>query len=171
MPVPDPVSSSSATDVAELYAALAERLQRIVRSEVRAPEVVIEDACQVAWSRFVRHCDRVNHEAALAWLARTAVREACRLARRDARELSLDLELQTAGDGLGATVMPGPEQLVEQRDRLAALSGLPERQRRLLWLQAIGLGYAEIASYTGDSPRTIDRQLVRARRRVRALAG
>src|SRR5204863_198167 len=61
-----------------LYRQLAPRLERIVRLDVRAPDVVIEDACQVAWSRLVHHCRRVRRETALPWLATTAVREAVR---------------------------------------------------------------------------------------------
>ena len=83
-------SSDPVLDVDELYRALAGRLERIVRFDVRAPEPVVEDACQFAWSRLVDHCDRVRRETALSWLATTAVREAVRLIRRQARELSLD---------------------------------------------------------------------------------
>ena len=46
---------------------------------------------------------------------------------------------------------------------------LPERQRRLIALQAIGCSYAELAALTGDTPRTVDRQLARAKRRLDPL--
>jgi DNA-directed RNA polymerase specialized sigma24 family protein len=46
---------------------------------------------------------------------------------------------------------------------------LPERQRRLIVLQALGCSYAELATLTGDTPRTVDRQLARAKRRLDAL--
>src|SRR5690349_8095129 len=48
------------------------------------------------------------------------------------------------------------------RDALDALRG---RQRRMLGLQAAGHTYDEIVAATGDSWRTVDRQLVRARKR------
>src|SRR5437588_11822956 len=76
-------------DVAELYARLARRLEHIVRLDVRAPDVVIEDACQFAWSRLLHHRDRVQHDTVTSWLARTAVHEALKLLRLDRRELSL----------------------------------------------------------------------------------
>jgi RNA polymerase sigma factor (sigma-70 family) len=178
-------------DLGELFLALSPRLERIVRLDVRAPDAVIEDACQFAWSRLLHHRDRVGRDAALSWLAKTAVHEAIKLVRRDQRELSLDGggdgrgerrgEGRGEGTGEGAGerrgqplfqgLAPGPQEHLEQRERLDALAGLPERQRRALWLHALGLSYAEIGLQTGDSPRTVERQLLRARRTVRGLAG
>jgi DNA-binding CsgD family transcriptional regulator len=43
------------------------------------------------------------------------------------------------------------------------------RQQRLVWLQAAGLSYVEMAAYTGDSVRTVERQVLRAAERVRQL--
>ena len=146
-----------AGDVGELYGSLAGRLQQIVRLDVRAPDAVIEDACQVAWFRLLRHSHRVHRETVLAWLATTAAREALRLLRRDCRELSLDAELEH--DGRQGT----PHELVERRERLREVERLPERQQRVVWLHAIGLSYAEIALTEGCTRRTVDRQLLRAR--------
>ncbi|MBV8956985.1 MAG: sigma-70 region 4 domain-containing protein, partial [Solirubrobacterales bacterium] len=39
-------------------------------------------------------------------------------------------------------------------------------QQRILWLHALGLTYAEIADYEGCTLRTVERQLLRARRRI-----
>src|SRR5690242_18176924 len=83
--VPDAVG-----DVGELYGLLARRLEQIVRLDVRAPDVVIEDACQVAWSRLLHHRHRVHRETVMSWLIRTAVHEAFKLLRRARRELSLE---------------------------------------------------------------------------------
>ena len=94
-------------DVGELYGLLAGRLEQIVRLDVRAPEVVIEDACQFAWSRLLHHRDRVHRETVLSWLARTAVHEAFKLSRRDRREASLD-DTPAAGLESGATPAAGP---------------------------------------------------------------
>lgn len=167
-------------DLGALYLALAPRLERIVRLDVRAPDAVIEDACQFAWSRLLYHRDRVSHDSALSWLAKTAVHEAVKLLRRDQRELSLDCECEGERDGgreveapgrpLFGGFAPGPEEHFEQREQLDALAGLPERQQRALWLHALGLSYAEIGLQTGDSSRTVERQLLRARRTVRGLA-
>src|SRR5437763_8137830 len=107
-------------DVAELYRQLAGRLEHIVRLDVRAPDVVIEDACQFAWSRLLQHRHRVHHETAMSWLARTAVHEAFKLVRRDRRELSLE----AFGEGAAAPApapSPGPYDLIEAVERLDGL--------------------------------------------------
>jgi hypothetical protein len=57
--------TEAAGDVGDLYRALAPRLEQIVRLDVRAPDPVIEDACQFAWSRLVYHSHRVRRETAL----------------------------------------------------------------------------------------------------------
>ena len=157
-------------DLAKLSRDLAGRLEQIERMDVRAPEPVIEDACQFAWSRLVHHADRVRRETALSWLAKTAVREACRLARRDDRELSLDATLEYSGDRMLRTAAPGPDELVESWERLTYIRCLPERQQRLLWLHALGLTYTEMAAHTGCTRRTVERQLLRAKRSMRTLA-
>jgi RNA polymerase sigma factor (sigma-70 family) len=162
------------TGVDELYRTLASRLERLVRSDVRAPDVVIEDACQFAWSRLVVHRDRVAREAVLSWLVKTAVHEALKLIGRSGRYVSLDAVLAQSGDDALTRVddaltrvAPSPDELFEQRERLAALGALPERQQRLVWLHALGLSYTEMASHTGCSARTVERQLLRAKRRMR----
>jgi RNA polymerase sigma factor (sigma-70 family) len=156
-----------AGDVGELYVLLAARLERIVRLDVHAPDVVIEDACQFAWSRLLHHRDRVHRETVMSWLARTAVHEALKLLRRDRRELSLDADREDDRAAPGPGSPTTPYELVEHRERLAVVRRLPERQQRVLWLHALGLSYVEIAAYEGCTPRTVERQLLRARQRVR----
>jgi RNA polymerase sigma factor (sigma-70 family) len=153
-------------DVGELYVALARRLEQIVRSDVCAPDVVIEDACQFAWSRLVHHRHRVRRETVMSWLARTAVHEAFKLVRRDGRELPLE----AVADASAARTL-SLHQLIERRERLDELRGLPERQQRIVWLHALGFSYAEIACREGCTTRTVDRQLLRARRRLRDADG
>ena len=157
-----------ALDVAELYPALARRLEQIVRLDVQAPEAVIEDACQFAWTCLINHAGCVKRDAALSWLATTAVREAVRMARRERRELSLD----AAGEvGIPCvTRAPGPDELAECGARLDLIRWLPERQQRILWLHALGFSYREIAHHTDCTTRTVERQLLRAKRTVRTLA-
>lgn len=156
-------------EIGELFATLSKPLERIVRFGVCAPGPVIEDACQIAWSRLIHHRERVHRETALAWLVKTAVREACKLNLRDHRERSLDLGIdgqhnEASHGGLGASVL----ELLEQRERLDAVRSLPYRQQRLLWLQVLGLSYDEIALHERCSTRTVRRQLLRARSSLRA---
>ncbi len=156
--------------VEPLYRAAANRLERIVGVDVNAPHAVIEDACAIAWSRLVLHSARVRREGAFGWLVATAVREAWRLSRRESRELSLETLLDEVGDADLRPVVPGADETVAQRERIGLLARLPARQRRILWLHAAGLSYVEMAEASGCTTRTVGREMVRARREVRALA-
>jgi len=157
-------------DVGQLYDSLADRLERIVRLDVRASDAVIEDACQFAWCRLLQHGHRVHRETVIAWLARTAVHEAFKLVRRDRRELSLDIALDDGKEPAWATAPATPEQLLDYRERIAELRRLPERQQRIVWLHAFGLNYVEVATHEGCTRRTVDRQLLRARAALRDQA-
>jgi RNA polymerase sigma factor (sigma-70 family) len=155
-------------DVGELFADRAGQVRRLVRHEVGAPDTVIDDACQVAWIRLVRHRDRVARDTVVAWLVRTAMREAFKLLEREHLELSLDDLLERQAD-LGQSVRgPSPDELVGQRARLDALRSLSERQRQLVWLQGAGLSYVEMADETGTTRRAVERQLMRARHTLAA---
>jgi RNA polymerase sigma factor (sigma-70 family) len=162
------VPTADGIDVEALYGLLGRRLEAIVARRVSAPAEVIEDACQVAWIRLVRHRRAVLPDAAPSWLVTTAVREALLALRRQRRE-------RRAGEGREAPeacggAAPGPDELAEARLRIARIRELPERQQRLVWLHGLGYRYAEIGRQTGDSPRTVERQLKRARSRLRTLA-
>jgi RNA polymerase sigma factor (sigma-70 family) len=159
-------------DVAQLYVEEAGRVRRIVHMSVAAPSAVIEDACQVAWTRLVIHRARLRRESARAWLVRVAIREVFKAIARERRERSLEALLEHGGRAApGDAADPGMalptpaliEDLIEQKNRLESIQALPERQRRLLWLQGLGLSYREMAGETGMTRRTVERQLIRAR--------
>ncbi len=164
-----PSPSTAAPELGEAYRRLARRLEQNVRLNVATSDTVVEEACQIAWGRLLHARQKVRAESTLSWLTKTAVREALRLHLRERRQLSLDAALDDVGEPPLRPV-PGPEALVERRERLSAIGALPERQQRVLWLQALGLSHSEIAQQTGDSARTVERQLVRARRALRAVA-
>ena len=155
-------------EVEALYECSAGLVQGHVRSGVSAPEVVIEDACQVAWTRLLDHGHRVRRDHAVAWLVTTAVHEAFKLTRRSARELSLE-RMDEIGDLHARQTARAADEVVESRLRLELLDALPERQQRLLWLQGVGFDYREMASRTGDTERTVERQLAKARGRLRRI--
>jgi RNA polymerase sigma factor (sigma-70 family) len=158
-------------EVAELYCSVSKRLEEIVRIDVRrATDPLVEDACQFAWDRLVRNRARIRRETALAWLARTAIREARRLRGREERFLSLDAEFELAGDAVVAGEVPPVDEVTERRERIRAVGQLPERQQRVIWLHAVGLDYVEMAAQTGCTTRTVERQLERARRTLRQAA-
>jgi RNA polymerase sigma factor (sigma-70 family) len=165
--VSDQHTAPELEDVDRLYRRLAGRLEQIVRGDVHAPDPVIEDACQVAWGRLLDHSDRIRRETALPWLVATAVHEAFRLVRRSRRELSLEAAVEAAGELALARRDPGPCELLEHHERIGELAGLPARQQRLIWLQALGLSYAEMAAHERCTKRTIERQLYRARETLR----
>jgi RNA polymerase sigma-70 factor, ECF subfamily len=162
--------SGGIAEIGELYAHRAGQVHRLVRHEVRAPEPMIEDACQVAWIRLVGHRERVQRDAAVAWLVTTARHEAFRQIRRASRELPLEALVDDNCELGDAASAPSPEEIVEGRMRLQLLRSLPERQRRLVWLQGLGLTYAEMADLTDMTPRTVERQLIRARHKLAVAA-
>jgi RNA polymerase sigma factor (sigma-70 family) len=158
-------------DVAELYASLSARLERIVGTDVHAPTPVIEDACQFAWDRLWLHRAQIRRETALSWLVTTAVHEALRLLRVQAGSLSLEHEIEALGDGAVPAHAPPAADLFELRTRLDGIRSLSRRQQLLLWLHGLGFSYAEIAVRTGSSTRTVERQLLRGKRKLRSMAG
>lgn len=157
---------ATSPSLADLYAELGPQLERIVNANVRASSGLLEEACQTAWTWLVAERDSLTPGTELGWLATTATREALRLVRRQRRELSLEQEQDDEGELLELVFEPGPERVVEMRERLAEVRQLPPRQQRLVMLQGFGYRYSEISAVTGDSCRTIDRQLVRARRKL-----
>jgi RNA polymerase sigma factor (sigma-70 family) len=158
-------------EVGVLYARSAKEVRGHVRSGVAAPDAVIEDACQFAWSRLLDHHDRVSHDRAVAWLVTTAVREAFKLTRRASRELSLEALMEETGELQISRTAPSALEALERRLRLEVLDALPERRRRLLWLQGLGFDYREMATRTGATVRTVERELAKARGRLNRTDG
>jgi RNA polymerase sigma factor (sigma-70 family) len=154
-------------EVERAYRSYAARLQRIVALGVRAPDAVVEDACQAAWSRLVDHRHKVGADGVLAWVAKTAVRDAQRSVCTDGRTCSIDaVGASDAVCGVPAwpaLQAPALEDRIEYRQRLGALAALPVRQQRLLWLSGLGFSYSEMAAREGCTLRTVQRQLLRGR--------
>jgi RNA polymerase sigma factor (sigma-70 family) len=156
--------------IADLYRHEAARVQRIVSRRVRAPEAVIEDACQTAWLRLCAHEDvALDARCAVKWLVITAMRESWRRTT-GSREIPVGGWLPEGGEHElpePAVDVPDPCEVAIDRDqwreRLAALT---DRERELLALQASGLTYAEIAARLHITVRTVERHLVRGRRKL-----
>jgi len=155
------------TDLEELYASLSPRLESIVRMDVRAPRAVIEDACQLAWGQLARHRDRVEHDSALSWLAKTAIHEALWLLRRQRRWDSLEGTIERYGEGALREFAPGADEVFELRARLDEMGSLTRRQQQMMWLHGLGYNYEEIADAMACTLRTVERQLLRAKRKMR----
>ena len=157
-------------DLSELYASLSPRLERIVRMDVRAPRSVIEDACQVAWGQLVRYRYSVQRDNALSWLVTTAIHEAFGLLRRQNRFYSLEDAVERQGDVALLDTAPAADEIFELRERLEGIEALSQRQQQMLWLHGLGYTYQEIAATTGCTKRTVERQLLRAKRKMRSVA-
>lgn len=93
---------------------------------------------------------------------------------RDPRRLGAEPR-QTAASvedvELDAPAPGGVEEAAEAREALGLIAQLPERQQRIAALAVTGLSREEIAEVTGDTLRTVDRQLYRARAKLRDLRG
>jgi RNA polymerase sigma factor (sigma-70 family) len=156
-------------EVAELYARSAGLVRGQVCSEVTASEAVIDDACQFAWIRLLHHHHRVGRDRAVSWLITTALHEVFKLVRRDGHDLSLEELIEDTGDLRINRTAPPPAETVGARLRLELLRELPERQERLIWLQGLGFNYPEMATEADMTVRTVERQLMKARRTLQLL--
>jgi RNA polymerase sigma factor (sigma-70 family) len=157
-------------DEGELYRALSARVLRLVDRQVRTSPENVEDACHFAWVAFLRHTDDLHRDSALAWLTTTAVHEAYKLIGREKRAASLDQALESGLDPPARATSNEPLDRAHQHEQLGLVRQLPERQQRIVLLQAAGLSHAEIAATTGDTERTVQRQLYRARSTLAVLA-
>src|SRR4051794_29223295 len=157
------VMSSRHDDIAAFFAANAIVLERTVARHVVAGAAVIEDACSIAWTKLLRRPDIRLGSDGFWWLYRVAVREVWRLTTEARRDRTFDADavggLVARRDDVAATA--------ERRQTLRALDELPDRQARVLFLHGCGFTYQEIARMTGATYRTVDRQLRRARERLR----
>ena len=152
-----------------IYPQLAPQLEKVVVSNLSLSDAVLEEACQVAWGQLALRRSTVAPGHELPWLATTAMRVALRLLRSARDDVSLDDEEEHDHLVEIGAVDPGPESRLEARARLAAVQQLPVRQRRMVLMHGFGYGYEEIAERTGDSRRTVERQLSRARQHLRLV--
>jgi DNA-directed RNA polymerase specialized sigma24 family protein len=117
-----------------------------------------DEACSFAWAQLLWH--QPERPSVAGWLWRVAVREVWRLEGVERAQQALYVHGSEASDPIEARR--------GWLEALDALRSLRPRQRRLLGLRAGGRDYHEISAATGDSCRTVDRQLVRARKLLAA---
>jgi RNA polymerase sigma factor (sigma-70 family) len=155
--------------VEQLYGELQPQLARILAANLHAPGWLVDDACQMAWGQLLVRGDRVPAGAELGWLSTAATRIALRLLRQERARAARRVDGEPWAIG---QVADDPEGKLELGEVLSAVRRLPERQARLVVMCGLGYGYAEMATATGQSSRTVKRQLSRARARLRlAVAG
>ena len=146
---------------ARLFEQHGGQLRAVVAQHVRTSAANVEDACGFAWLQLVRH--RPLKRTAFAWLCTTAIREATKLHRKTSRLVDLDEVVDAAIDA-----RHGPDDRLELIAAGEQIRGarLRPREERLLGLRVAGYSRKQMAALTGDSHRTIDRQLVRAQRKL-----
>jgi RNA polymerase sigma factor (sigma-70 family) len=151
-------------DLDVIYSRHADDLRRIVRSNLRVSDDVLDDACQFAWSTLLVARHKLAPGVELRWLVTTATREALRLmrVRRGEMPCAEPIVSEASGDSTVESVV--------LRGRLAEVKRLSHRQQQIIWLHGLGYEYREISAATGATPRTIERQLMKARRKLKACA-
>ena len=163
-------------DETELYRRHARDLLARTRRAVKAPEALIEDACQLAWTQFLRYQPEPR-ENVVAWLTVVARHEAYRLVREYKSALpassitAIDEDGKTTGFDPDLAVGPDRDPLLEHdaREALAALAKLKPAQRAALALKVAGFRYKEIQSLCGGKTYTwVNRHITEGRAALRA---
>jgi RNA polymerase sigma factor (sigma-70 family) len=140
------------------------RLLNAVRTRVAADDTIIQDACTFAWMTVWRRVDvDLDAPTLFGYLYVTAVREAWRLAREQTASL-IDVSEIDAPSNERASA-----DVISDRDAIALIGQLPERQAQVITLAALGYSREEMATILGWTVRTVDRQLGRARDTLRKL--
>jgi RNA polymerase sigma factor (sigma-70 family) len=161
--------------IATFFAAHAPRLHTTVRAAARAPEPVIEDACQAAWTILLRRRDITLDERGLSWLATVAIHEAWRSAS-NARETPVG-GFQTAMPGDGELPEPAHPDTpnaedralarIQHTERMSAVATLKPREREALYLYGLGYSYHEIGQLTNSSYTAVNRRITEGRAALR----
>jgi len=154
--------------IAGVYSRESGRLLAGVAAELAAGRGLAEDACQTAWLALLVRDDVALDARGVAWLRAVALTAGARAAW--GRDLAAQPVVDREADRAAGEADPVQRilQLEELGERRTELMALPPRQRGLLALQGLGFSYEETAALTGDSPRTVQRQLLRGRERLRA---
>lgn len=149
-------------DIAAFYTRKAAELQRAIRRAMCGPDVRVEDACSYAWCQLLSHDEVSLDDRGFRWLYVVALHEGYRLGDRARREAMIDSIERLAGPEAGDRLA--------HRERVDLVRALPARKRELVLLHAAGFTYPEIARLTGNSLRTVERQLLRGKRALRSAA-
>jgi DNA-directed RNA polymerase specialized sigma24 family protein len=152
---------------AELYRRHHRNLQRAVSLAVNAPLELIEDACQDAWASLLRA--KPDCTSIFGWLFDVAAREAYRLCEEERQCTHLDAAIPARScEPAIADQCSSMDDIIEAREALVILAGLPDRQRDDLALVVAGYSYEEIAGMTGHRTlSTVRKHVAKAHARVR----
>lgn len=164
------LASSRSQVIGELFRQDAGTVRRLVARRAQVPEVMLEDACQAAWARLWSHDDvSLQRQVVLRWLVVTATRQAWREYGRARSNGSCEQAIAELVERQAA--VPDALELVVRHERTceltARLRALTDRERRFVLMHAAGLSYRDIAALTGSTMRTVERQILRGRRKLR----
>ena len=150
-------------DEAQLFRDHEVALKAAVRHFVHnVTDAVVDDACSYAWLQLMR-CQPERGDTLFAWLRTVAIREGWRLAQREQRDAHLELIPDWTDRIAGDTL----DDATDARDALRRLAALPHPQRACLQLIVSGHSYDDVCRRTGRSYSNVNKQLVKARRRLR----
>ena len=154
-------------DETTLFAEAHPKLARQVRRLVRTGEENVQDACSFAFVQLLRY--QPSRESVFSWLLTVAVREAVKLDQRGRREHRFPAR-EAGGELEPVDERADPELRLQTLAALEAIAaaGLTARQARIVALHAAGHTYQSISETLGLSARTVERQLLRARRKLRS---
>lgn len=166
--------------VGAFFAVNADRLERAVRPNVMGVgNEIIEDACQIAWTKLLRRPDITLDARGFGWLATVAVHEAWRL------RSTADEQLAGAFNGMPHDhgEMPEPADTehrgtedkaldrIEHIERLQVMQLLKRNEREALYLKGVGYTYQEIMRLTGASYTAVNRRIAEGRAALRRHIG
>lgn len=151
-----PESGSHDTYIRELYVQYRDELCRYLVHKNRLSPSEAEDIVQTAFARFAAIDDPHSIKNPRAFLYRISVNLSVDLVRRS----QVQEQYREASAGEVESGAPGPERVVEGRQRLGILSralwGMPKKRRQLLLMSRFdGLSYAEIARRVGLSETVV----------------
>jgi DNA-directed RNA polymerase specialized sigma24 family protein len=163
--------------IAAFYRRHADRIRRTVAAVVHASVETIEDACQTAWAFRLRRDDVSVDDRGANWLITVAIRQAWQLAL-SSRETPVgtfqgvaggDDDVPEPADRLATDTDEQALSRIEAAERVVDLQALKARERRELYLKALGYSYGEIAQLTGSTYTEVNRRVVEGRARLRTL--
>ena len=160
-------ASAALGDEQALFRELHPPLRNHVRLLVRTSQANIEDACSFAFLQLLRY--QPSRESVFSWLLTVAVGEVVKLDQRGRRDRRLPAR-EDGGELDPVDERADPELWLETLAALEAIAaaGLTARQARIVALHAAGHTYESISEMLALSERTVERQLLSARRKLRS---
>lgn len=152
-------------DEAQLFELHAAELRSVVGRQVRTSRANVEDACSFAWVQMLRN--QPPRDRLMGWLCRTATREAIKLDRRSRRCSELPEDQDVGPQAAAGSFTDERLEVLVAREAIAAAQ-LRDREADLLGLHLAGYSYAETAELCSLTTRTVERQLLRAKRKLRS---